>query len=148
MSQGWQADPTTRMVMPKKPGRWQYCSFQLFPSSAHSSLFMLLLPTDTHTSRELKTLLLYFPFFYNPLGMRILKSILYHVHRASPLFFFSLHLTPPTHPLASFLLSSYLSHHFCPEVQMVVQDIVLVGKYSKSCYVLIWNMPLFHDLQV
>lgn len=26
VSQGWHADPTTRMVMPKKPGRWQCCS--------------------------------------------------------------------------------------------------------------------------
>lgn len=24
VSQGWQADPATRMVMPKKPGRWQH----------------------------------------------------------------------------------------------------------------------------
>ncbi|XP_010784366.1 COP9 signalosome complex subunit 8 [Notothenia coriiceps] len=32
VSQGWQADPATRMVMPKKPGRWQYCSLQLFTS--------------------------------------------------------------------------------------------------------------------
>lgn len=35
VSQGWQADPTTRMVMPKKPGRWQYCAFNLYPPSAH-----------------------------------------------------------------------------------------------------------------
>lgn len=27
VSQGWQADPATRMVMPKKPGRWQCFSF-------------------------------------------------------------------------------------------------------------------------
>lgn len=25
VSQGWQADPATRMVMPKKPGRWHHC---------------------------------------------------------------------------------------------------------------------------
>lgn len=38
VSQGWQADPATRMVMPKKPGRWQYCSFNLYPSSACCSV--------------------------------------------------------------------------------------------------------------
>ncbi|XP_053296496.1 COP9 signalosome complex subunit 8 isoform X1 [Pleuronectes platessa] len=32
VSQGWQADPTTRMVMPKKPGRWRCCSVELCPS--------------------------------------------------------------------------------------------------------------------
>lgn len=34
VTQGWQADPNTRMVMPKKPGRWQSCSVQLHQSSA------------------------------------------------------------------------------------------------------------------
>lgn len=31
VSQGWQADANTRMVMPKKPGRWQCCSVKLQP---------------------------------------------------------------------------------------------------------------------
>lgn len=31
VSQGWQADPNTRMVMPKKPGRWQCCSANCLP---------------------------------------------------------------------------------------------------------------------
>lgn len=30
VSQGWQADPATRMVMPKKPGRWHHCPFGMF----------------------------------------------------------------------------------------------------------------------
>lgn len=45
VSQGWQADPATRMVMPKKPGRWQcravkYLEFRPPPLCSPLSVLM------------------------------------------------------------------------------------------------------------
>lgn len=48
VSQGWQADANTRMVMPKKPGRWQCCSVKLRPGCTQKEhpTPRLLLPGD------------------------------------------------------------------------------------------------------